>query len=70
MISQGKSFKTYPGHCIYCIMGGKGPVPLRQKYFIKMSFVLPHGMCGAAEASGLGFVCFVVINPRLLSVKS
>ena len=23
--------------------------------------------CGAAEATGLGFVCFVVINPRVLS---
>ena len=22
--------------------------------------------CGAAEATGLGFVCFVVINPRVL----
>ena len=25
--------------------------------------------CGAAEATGLGFVCFVVINPRVLSSK-
>ena len=23
--------------------------------------------CGAAEATGLGFVCFAVINPRVLS---
>ena len=26
--------------------------------------------CGAAEATGLGFVCFVVINPRVLSANS
>ena len=26
--------------------------------------------CGAAEATGLGFVCFVVINPRVLSQQS
>ena len=25
--------------------------------------------CGAAEATGLGFVCFIVINPRVLSVN-
>ena len=25
--------------------------------------------CGAAEATGLGFVCFVVFNPRVLSAK-
>ena len=25
--------------------------------------------CGAAEATGLGFVCFVVINPRVLSAN-
>ena len=25
--------------------------------------------CGAAEATGLGFVCFVVINPRMLSAN-
>ena len=25
--------------------------------------------CGAAEAIGLGFVCFVVINPRVLSAN-
>ena len=26
--------------------------------------------CGAAEATGLGFVCFVVINPCVLSANS
>ena len=25
--------------------------------------------CGAAEATGLGFVCFVVINPPVLSAN-
>ena len=25
--------------------------------------------CGAAEATGLGFVCFVVINPGVLSPR-
>ena len=25
--------------------------------------------CGATEASGLGFVCFVVINPHVLSAN-
>ena len=25
--------------------------------------------CGAAEATGLGFVCFVVINPCVLSAN-
>ena len=25
--------------------------------------------CGAAEATGLGFVCFVVLNPRVLSAN-
>ena len=25
--------------------------------------------CGAAEATGLGFVCFVVISPRVLSAN-
>ena len=25
--------------------------------------------CGAAQSTGLGFVCFVVINPRVLSVN-
>ena len=27
------------------------------------------GWCGAAEATGLGFVRFVVINPRVLSAN-
>ena len=25
--------------------------------------------CGAAEVAGLGFVCFVVINPRVLTAN-
>ena len=25
--------------------------------------------CGAAEANGLGFVCFVILNPRVLLDK-
>ena len=25
--------------------------------------------CGAVEATGLGFACFVVINPRVLSAN-
>ena len=35
-----------------------------QIFFIKISFVL-----SAAEATGLGFVCFVVINPCVLSAN-
>ena len=30
---------------------------------------LPLMECGAAEATGLNFVCFVVINPRVLSAN-
>ena len=25
--------------------------------------------CGVSEATGLGFVCFVVLNPRMLSAN-
>ena len=25
--------------------------------------------CGAAEATGLGFVCFAIVNPRVLSAN-
>ena len=37
----------------------------------RQSFSLCAGVmgCGAAEATGLGFICFVVINPRVLSAN-
>ena len=47
--------------------------------FIKVSFVYPLRLppphagvmgCGAAEATGQGLVCFVVINPCVLSTNS
>ena len=38
-------------------------------FFIKISFALLPMGCGAAESTCLGFVCFVVINPRLLSTN-
>ena len=39
---------------------------------IEISFVLPYAGvmgCGAAEATGPGFVCFVVLNPHVLSAN-
>ena len=39
-----------------------------QKRLYWASFVGVMG-CGAAEATGLGFVCFIVLNPRILSAN-
>ena len=43
-------------------------------FFIEISFVFTpprwsDGRCGAEEATGMGFVCFVVINPCVLSAN-
>ena len=43
----------------------------RHPNILHMSFILPYAWvmgCGATEATGLGFVCFVVINPCVLLI--
>ena len=55
-----------PGLCLFC---WSTLVFCRFGFVYKFSNFTYAGVmgCGAAEATGLGFVCFVVINPRVLS---
>ena len=47
------------------------PPPVSMQPKVSNHFLVSYGVmgCGAAEATGLGFVCFGVINPRVLSAN-
>ena len=50
--------------------GGDKRLTLRLCVWGYRFYITPTLMeCGPAEATGLGFVCFVVINPRVLSAN-
>ena len=55
------SFSVFIAHVCYCLSF------LSFSTFTPILFILPR--CGGAEATGLGSVCFVVINPCLLSAN-
>ena len=54
---------------IYVMVSSYSPLKVGVGFKAWALFVGVMG-CGAAEATGLGFVCFVVINPRVVSQQS